>query len=150
MFPHFLWLPLGLVLSHGQKHRNPSEARRGGEEAGKTRNLGEFRPSGQLSICRMSIMMRFWATISSQWFTCSFKTSLGRPIAGVSCPQAERSPHPASCTRRYGATWPMECMFSVASHTSEGAPASVSTAPGTAERAAAFDGFAQSLRLLLQ
>ena len=43
---------------------------------------------------------------------------------------------------RFGATWPMECMSSAA-NTAYIAAASVSTVPGTDERAVALHGFAE-------
>ena len=51
--------------------------------------------------------------------------TFGRPIAGVSCPRAERRPQRAVATRPSGATWPMECTSSAAT---SAAAASVSTA----------------------
>ena len=63
----------------------------------------------------------------------NISATFARPIAGVSCPQAERRPQPAVAIHRYGATWPMECMSSAAT---KAAAASVSTAPVAAERAA--------------
>ena len=44
----------------------------------KNKNLGKLRASGQLHFCRARIVTGFWATISRQWFTCSFKKHLGQ------------------------------------------------------------------------
>ena len=85
-------------------------------------------------------MIRFWATISGQWLTRSFKTSFARPFAGVSCPRAERRPQRAGATHRSGATWPMECTSSAAG----AAAASVSTAAVLADRCAALHGLAEA------
>ena len=52
--------------------------------------------------------------------------TFARPIAGVSCPRAERRPQPAVATQPCGAAWPMECTSSAAG-TARTAAASVST-----------------------
>ena len=71
------------------------------------------------------------------WSLQNIWATFGRPIAGVSCPRAERRPQRATTTHRYGATWPMECTFSAAT---TAAAASVSTASVTTDRAGALHG----------
>ena len=97
---------------------------------------GKLRPSGQLNFCRTRIVIGFPCSFKNIWAT------FARPITGVSCPRAARRPEPASCTHRYGATWPMECT-SLAAPPAKAAAASVSTAPVLAECAAALHGFAE-------
>ena len=53
--------------------------------------------------------------------------TFARPIAGVSCPRAERRPQPATPTQPYGAMWPMECMSAAATATAAASLAKTST-----------------------
>ena len=89
----------------------------------KGRCRGRKNISGKWTtvFCRARIVIGFCAAISSQF---SAWATFARPIAGVSCPRAERRPQRAVSTHRSGATWPMECTSSAAG----AAAASVSTA----------------------
>ena len=60
-----------------------------------------LRPSGQLNFCRTRIVIGFWATVSSQCFACSFKTSgplspgqsLESAVPERNAAQSSRAPH---------------------------------------------------------
>ena len=100
-------------------HFNPSQRRREVEEVGKTRIWVNY---GQVANFIFVEQNRDWILDRRQ----NIWTTFGRPIAGVSCPRAERRPQRAAGTHRYGATWPMECTSSAAG---TAAAASVSTVP---------------------
>ena len=104
-FGHVSWLNASqpILMTNG----------RGG--SWKNKNLGKLRPSGWLNGHRDLILGNDFESMG--WLVASKNTwaNFDRPIAGVSCPRAERRPQRATTTRPCGATWPMECTSSAVS-----------------------------------